>query len=234
VIRKKADYIMMNRLFNSDNPFWQSMNTLFDLFVLNALWLICCIPIITIGPATTALSYTLIERIQGTGGYITRDFFNSFKQNFKQGLQLGIPLTLLGGFLTLDVYMCYHAGGGIYSFFMAFFAVLLLIWASMTLYVFPVLSKFERKNMEIIVWAFTLSIKNIGMTFLMLAFILICLWMCHIWTGMIFIIFGIIGQFCSTIMASIFKPFYPKDDDDEFGNFEEKDYMDYDNIQDLF
>ncbi|MBQ6393347.1 MAG: DUF624 domain-containing protein, partial [Eubacterium sp.] len=51
---------MFKKVFNADNPFWQIMDTVFDLFVLNTLWLVFCIPVITIGPSTTAAFYALI------------------------------------------------------------------------------------------------------------------------------------------------------------------------------
>lgn len=47
------------------------MGTIFDLFVINTLWLICCLPIVTTGPATTAAYYAIIERLLGQGGYTT-------------------------------------------------------------------------------------------------------------------------------------------------------------------
>ena len=36
----------MDRLFNPDNPFWLGMGKIFDIFVLNVLWLLCCIPVV--------------------------------------------------------------------------------------------------------------------------------------------------------------------------------------------
>lgn len=233
---------MLNKIFDSNNPFWQSMNTIFDLFIINTLWLICCIPVVTIGPATTALFYALILRAQGLDGYISRDFFRSLKQNLKQGIILGLIVTLTGAFLTFDIYLCYKTGRGIFTFFLFFFGILFVFWAFTSLYAFPILARFERKTSEILIWAFTLSIKNLPMTIMMLFIIISGLWLCHILPGLIFIMFALVVQFCAPVMASIFKPFIPKEEDefDEFEQYEEpkhseaKDYMDYDNIQDLF
>lgn len=230
--------IMWNKVFNVQNPFWQTMNTVFDLFVANCLWLLCCIPIVTIGPATSALFYCLIERLQGDGSYIHQDFLRSFKMNLKQGMKLGIPLTLVGIFLTLDMYLCYHTGRGIYSFFLFFFGVFFVLWMMVNLYVFPILAKFERSCKEILILAFTFCIKNLPMTIMMLAFIGFSAFICRFIPGLIFIIVGICAQFCAPIMASIFKPFYPKSEEEEESGLEEgnpktKDYMEYDNIKDL-
>ncbi len=222
---------MWKKVFNVKNPFWTSMNTVFDLFVLNLLWVVSCIPIVTIGPATCALFYALIERVQGTGSYISYDYRNSFKKNLKQGMQLGIGFTLVIAFLVFDMYLCYHAGRGIYSFFFFFFLVILLVVLMTALYTFPILSKFERKNSEILIWAFTLAIKNLPMTILMMIFATFFIWILHIIPALIFIVFGMIGQFCAPIMAAIFKPFYPKNEDDD--DFEHKtlEEMDMDDIK---
>ena len=56
---------MFDRLFKANNPFWQSMGTVYDLFIVNTLWLLCCLPVITIGPATAAAFYALTQRLLG-------------------------------------------------------------------------------------------------------------------------------------------------------------------------
>ena len=201
---------MWNKLFNVNNPFWQSMGTIFDLFILNLLWLVCCIPLVTIGPATTAMFYALIQRARGEDLSVQKDFFTSFKRNLKQGILLGVPLTLTGAFLAFDVVLCKRSGTGIYTFFMVFFAILFVFWLCTTLYVFPILAKFERTNSQILVWAFTLALKNLSMTAMMVFVIVASVWICHILPGLIFIMPGLAAQFCATVIASIFKPYLPK------------------------
>ncbi|MCQ2491538.1 MAG: YesL family protein [Lachnospiraceae bacterium] len=236
---------MWNKIFNVQNPFWQSMDTMFDLFVINLLFVLCCLPIVTIGPAITALYYALIQKILGEEGYLKNDFFKSFKQNLKQGMLLGIPLTLCGAFLAFDVYLCHAMGKGIFTFFMVFFAVLFLLWMFISIYAYALLAKFDRKNRDILVWAFTLSIKHAPMTIIMILVMAGGIFITVNLPGLLFIIFGLLGQFCSTIISSIIKPYLPTNDDgfaeDDFYNFnpgtsnnQSKDYMDYDNIQDLF
>lgn len=186
------------------------MGRIFDVFVLNVLWLLCCLPVFTIGPSTTAFFYAMINLVRGEDHSVSQDFFHSFRQNFKQALLLGIPLTAIGAFLALDISMSYHAGTGIYTFFMVFFGVIFLIWAFVTLYAFPLLAKFDKKNTEILVWAFTLSIKHLGKTLFMLFVLAVGLWACHILIGLIFIVFGLVGEFQAVMIASILKPHLPK------------------------
>lgn len=205
---------MWNKVFNANNPFWSSMNTVFDLFILNLLWVICCIPIVTIGPATAALFYALIERLRSGGaGYIVSDFKHSFFKNMKQGIKLSLPFTLVEIFLLLDMYLCYHAGRGIFSFFLFFFGIVLFFVAATELYALPLLGKFERTNKEILIWAFTLTIKHFGTTIMMMGTIAFLMWLCHIIPALLFIAFGMAAQFCATMLATIFKPYYPKEEE---------------------
>ena len=202
--------LILDKLFRADNPFWNGMGRIFDVFVLNVLLLLCCLPVFTIGPALTAFFYAMINLVRGEENSISQDFFRSFKQNFKQSVFLGIPLTAIGIFLAVDVTMSRRAGTGIYTFFMVFFAVVFLIWAFITLYAFPLLAKFDKSSKEIVIWAFTLSIRHLGRTLLTVLVLVFGLWACHILPGLIFIAFGLIGQFHAMMMDAILKPYLPK------------------------
>ena len=85
----------MGSLFNLDNPIWRFMGKLVDVFILTLLWAVCCIPIITIGPASTAVYYVTLKLVRDEESYTVRSFFKSFKENFKQGSVIGIIMTLL-------------------------------------------------------------------------------------------------------------------------------------------
>ena len=200
----------MKKIFNMDNPFWVAMGRVFDIFVLNCLWLLCCLPVFTIGPATTGLYDGMFGILRGDGGYPSRDFFKSFKLNFKQGLQLGIPLTLIGAFLALDIYLCYQSGRGIYTFFLFFFAVLFIVWLAVTLYTFPLLAKFERTNKQILIWAFTLCIKNFPRTLYMFFSLALGLWLCHLLPGLLFIAPAFIAENHTAILLTVLDPYLPK------------------------
>ena len=45
----------MGKLFSPDSPAIKFLWKAADLIALNLIWLICCIPIVTIGPSTAAM-----------------------------------------------------------------------------------------------------------------------------------------------------------------------------------
>ena len=85
----------MGKVFALDSPLMNGLSKLADLIWLNILATICCIPIITIGASLTALHYVVLKMVKDEEGYITRSFFKSFKENFKQATLMW--LMLLGG-----------------------------------------------------------------------------------------------------------------------------------------
>ena len=84
----------MGALFNLENPVWNFMGKVADLVILNLLALICSIPIVTIGASWTAMYYVTIKIVRKEEGYIIRDFFRSFKENFKQATIIWLLTTL--------------------------------------------------------------------------------------------------------------------------------------------
>lgn len=209
---------MYNRLFNAENPFWRAMGRLYDTTELGLLWLLCCLPVVTFGASTTAFYYAMLGLLRGEEGVLHQDFFRSFKRNFKQGTLMGLLLMPLGGFLAFDVYLARKAGPGIYAFFMVFFAVLFFFWACVTLYAFPLLAKFENSTKNILILAFSFAMKNFPKTLIMLAEAAIALWLCHLNIAFALVVFGIMCELQSALLADIFSPFLPNinaSDEDE-------------------
>ena len=60
----------MSRAFNFEGPVFTFLSRLADLFWLNLLFIVCCIPVITIGAATTALYYVTLKMAKDEEGYI--------------------------------------------------------------------------------------------------------------------------------------------------------------------
>ena len=69
---------MLQNLFNYDNPVWRFIGKFGDLIVLNILWIITSIPIVTIGASTTAMYYVTLKLVRDEDGYTIRSYFRSF------------------------------------------------------------------------------------------------------------------------------------------------------------
>ena len=120
----------MGEFFNPEKGIWAWLSTLVDICGLSILWICLCLPIVTAGPATAALYYTVVKcvrpRESGAFGY----YFRSFRQNFKTGLLTGlivIPMALLlfGGHFIVRWYGT-RLGGMAYVLYVAYYFALIL------------------------------------------------------------------------------------------------------------
>ena len=159
----------MRSLIDPEGPVLQFITKIVYSVWLNLLWFICCIPIFTIGPATTALFYTCQKIARDEEGYVTLAFFRSFKTNFKQGTLIGLIMTGLGVVLGIDGYVLYHLyrTSPFWAVLTACFLVACAAWLIVFMWVFPLLAHFDNTTLNM----FKNSIM-IGMRFLLVTLIM--------------------------------------------------------------
>lgn len=117
-----------------------------QLFFLNCLWLICCIPVITIGGATCAAYAVALrladedEEVQNVRG-IVRRFFKAFKQDFLQGLLLSL---FTGAGVALGYFLFDRARDyGFNLIIIAALVVYALVVLVVNLYAYPLVARYS-------------------------------------------------------------------------------------------
>ena len=92
----------MKGLFSYDSPLGQVLNFIGDLFLLNIVFIICCIPVITIGPAQSGL-YNAMRVLQDREDDSSplKAFFRGFANGF---ISISVTWTL---FLVFDLILFY-------------------------------------------------------------------------------------------------------------------------------
>lgn len=157
----------MERFFNMDNKFFSAMSRVADLIILNILCLVCCLPIVTIGPSLTALFYVTLKMVRNEESYIAKGFFQSFRQNLKQGIIINLILLAIAGVLYVD-FRFVSASDAVYSRIMFVFLMVALIFYLMVfLYVYPLLAKFINTVKNTFTNALLMSIRHLPFTLLM-------------------------------------------------------------------
>lgn len=137
-----------------------------DLVVLNVIFILCCIPVFTIGAALTGLYYTTIRMSKGMeSSPIYKDFFKSFKENFKQSTIVWLILLLAGVFVAADLFLVTQSDGGRLSSLLTGVLVIAgVILVFIASYVFPMISHFKNTNLAMIRNSFVVSTAKIGCT----------------------------------------------------------------------
>lgn len=162
---------MLDRMFNYENPVWQFMSKVADLLILNIMAIVFSLPIFTIGASWTALYYTLIKVARKEETYVWREFWSSFKSNFKQATAIwGICFAFLA-VLSVDIYMWFCKPEFLPKPFKVTTIVVLLIVLTVTIYVFPILSHFDNTVKKTLTNAMIVSLINLPYTILFIVLI---------------------------------------------------------------
>ena len=156
------------KIFDLDSPLMNVLNKMADLMWLNILTLICCIPIITVGAAFTSMHYVALKIVRNEESYITRSFFKSFKTNFRQATLIWLMILLIAAVLGGDYYIITKSGIQFSSVLVVLIMAAAVLVICTTLYVFPVLAKFDNTIMGTIRNAFIMSILQLPKTLVML------------------------------------------------------------------
>lgn len=161
----------MDRLFSIENPFWQLVNRLLHIILLNLLWFVCSIPIVTMGAATTAVYSVTLKMARNQEGYTTRSFFKAFRENFRQSTVIWLILLVMGTVIAADlmVYMrssCVALPGMILM--TAFFSAAVLFVFEAT-YVFALLARFDNTVKRTMGNALIMSIRHLPSSIMMTA-----------------------------------------------------------------
>ena len=155
------------KIFDLDSPLMNVLNKMADLMWLNILTLICCIPIITTGAAFTSMHYVALKIVRNEESYITRSFFKSFKTNFRQATLIWLLILLIAAVLGGDYYIITKSGIQFSSVLVVLIMAAAVLVICTTLYVFPVLAKFDNTIMGTIRNAFIMSILQLPKTVVM-------------------------------------------------------------------
>lgn len=161
----------MDKFFNPNNPVMILLSRIFDLILLNVCFVISCIPVITAGPALTALYSVALRMAEGEFGDTVNIFFTSFRRNFKQGVLLWLLLLAISLFLAGDLYIVYFILPSEYSLLQIPVWILLFFDVSAVIYVFPMLARYEQTNLQLIKNSILISLANIPLTIFIIVII---------------------------------------------------------------
>lgn len=149
---------------NVENPFFEFMGNLGDLILLNLIHLLFCIPVFTIGAATSALYQVMLRRVRGESNYTIREYIKAFLSEWKKSTKLWIPLLFAGCILIFDIL---YIGRG-WNVWGIAIGCMLFIWWMLVCYVFPVECRFENTWKNTMKNAFYMAIRHFPYTILIM------------------------------------------------------------------
>ena len=164
------------KFFSYESKFSQLLLKLCYACCLNLLWIVCSLPILTIGASTTALYYASLKLVRDEESHIGAQFFRSFKENFKQATVLWLILLGVGLFLGADVYLVWHlransagATAVLWTLCLALLIGACVVYVIVLEYVFPLLASVSNTNLAMLKNSFLIGTHYLFATVLIFA-----------------------------------------------------------------
>jgi len=151
------------KLFRVDGPIYNFMDTLKNLFLINVCLIIFSVPIVTFGAAVVAAYDVTLRMVKNEEGYVTRQFFQAFKANIKQGCILGLITLGCAEVVWLDYQLATKIEDAS-IFVMIFGMVSAFVFFFSLLYAFPQVARYNNKLSRILKNSFRISMKYIFRT----------------------------------------------------------------------
>lgn len=146
----------MGKKISMDHPVFGVLGRVTDLIILNLLFLLTCIPVITIGAAQSALYAVTLKMVRGEESYIIRSYLKAFRENFRQAtiiwaVALSMIFVMRQNIRMLDAQSPVKRN----LLILCIFGVIILTYA------FPLLARFENTVWRTVNNALLMAIRHL-------------------------------------------------------------------------
>jgi uncharacterized membrane protein YesL len=150
--------------FNPKSAGTRFLTALANLIIVNFLFMMTCLPVITIGASITSLYRITIAILAGDNPSVWKDYLTCFKNNFLKATAFQLIYMALTAFFLFEIFMVNNMMDPQYYWaaYPAYF-FLLMVFAS-SIYAFPLLAWFEESFMQYLKNSLLLAITNVPLT----------------------------------------------------------------------
>ncbi|OAS89279.1 MULTISPECIES: YesL family protein [Metabacillus] len=162
----------MSHLFNLDGRLFGFLSRAIDLVILNFIFLLFCMPIITIGASITALYSVLIKMVRDEDKYVVKSFILSFKKNFTQSTIIWFILLAAGSILLANFLLLGSLSGVPKLFFVSMLIMFGFVYLCILLFIFPYMARYEDTIKKSLLNSLLIGLSNFPY-FLLLSFLFV-------------------------------------------------------------
>lgn len=187
---------LIKAAFDTDNFLMRISEKVLDIVTVNLLFVVTCLPIVTIGVAKISLYETIFEIKKSRRVPVFRTYLRVFRQNIKLGFQLGL-LELSIVLLSLsDLYLFWGQTALPFQLVKAICLGILIFLTIVMLASYPIAARYDLTWKEVLQKGLILASLNFPWFFLMLAILLLIIMVLYLSAftlllgGSTFILFG--------------------------------------------
>jgi uncharacterized membrane protein YesL len=191
-----------------NSPLYRLLSKLTDILILSLLWLVCSLPVITIGAATTAVYYVNMKLVKDEEEYIVKSFLKAFRNNLKQGTILWMLFLAFGVVLATNYYQLFYKAEEAKIFFQGVTILATVLYVFSFIYAFPLLARYNNSVGRILLNSIAISIRYFFRTLIIIILIAALLFLgFYSTTTLFFVIVLGIGVVTFVVSAYVLKIF---------------------------
>lgn len=178
IAKKSSAKNPVAKVFAYDGRFMELLTGFGELTMLSAVFIVCCLPIITIGPAVTSLYYAVIKSVRRGRGTPVHEFFASMKRILGKGILITVGIIAVAAAMYIGyrqagmmVQTAQDTGGSGQTgkIFSTIYVVLFTLLMLIAVYIFPILSRFTMGITDMIKLSFVMGLRYIPVTVAVIA-----------------------------------------------------------------
>ena len=204
----------MKSIFDSNNLFSRIMNKVGDMILLSILWVVCSIPLITIGASTSAAYYVAAKVIRHNSGYVWKSFFKSFKLNFKASIGMTVLFIFLAVLLLFNLIYVKGESTELDFYLRCVYMGIAFVFLGVYAYAFAVLSRFDIKGGRILMMSFQLVFRHFISTAALVALFILVSVGIYLMPWAVLIFPGVMLFIDTFLMERVLLKYMPKPEED--------------------
>lgn len=204
----------MNQLFGAQSPLMIAVRKMLDVLLVNFLWIIVSIPVVTVGASTAAWYDVVYKDIRHGRGNAFFDFFHAFRANFRQAFPAGAVFAVFSILLWLDIGLLHHLGtqgspwGDLWALVLIVFAFAVIYFLWLSAYI----ARFRLGLREMALNALKLLIAHLPaalLTGLVTGGCVLAIWL---WPGTLFFLPTVGMLMCSFLLERVFRRYMTEEE----------------------
>lgn len=187
-------------LFSVDSKFMRFVEQLVDILLLNFLWLVCCLPLVTIGASTVAAYSVAMRMLDSEEGYIAKNFFRAFRANFAQGTVLWLLNAAAAYALYIDWQIVLKSPNPSIPVIIVSIISSVFVFCAF-IYAYPLTARYENSLRRIFENSLRICVRYFGKTFILILVLLLEVGL-FMWNVPMLIIGALVGPMILIYTAS--------------------------------
>lgn len=164
---------LVRAVFDTDNFLMRICEKVMDIVTVNLLFVLTCLPIVTIGIAKISLYQTLFEIKNSRRVPVIRHYLEAFRSNGKLGLQLGLLELVVAGISVFDLLLFWNQTALTFQAIKAICLGVLIFLTVVMLAAYPLAGKYQLTLKECLQKAVLVASFNFSWFVLMMVLILL-------------------------------------------------------------